>query len=127
MLFGAAVHKDVLRSPKQSLNNPIRLYHKVQTMKLLKEELKHPETASLDDMLLSILTLGCNEVELIVNVKGITLKSPFNSPMTSTQWLDVYGSISHVPAHTVAMRSLVEKRGGLEGIELNGLAEVIQL
>ncbi|RFU31449.1 hypothetical protein B7463_g4899, partial [Scytalidium lignicola] len=125
MLFGAAVHRDVLRSPKASLNNPIRLFHKVQTMKLLKEELKHSDKSSLDDLLLSVLTLGCNEVELVANIRGAALRRPFNSPMTSTQWLDVYGSISHIPAHTTAMRSLVDKKGGLEKVELNGLAEVI--
>ncbi|KAH8812298.1 hypothetical protein F5884DRAFT_307200 [Xylogone sp. PMI_703] len=125
MLFGAAVHRDVLRSPKVSLNNPVRLFHKVQTMKLLKEELKKSNNQSIDDLLLSVLTLGCNEVELVANVRGAALRSPFNSPMTSTQWLDVYGSISHIPAHTTAMRSLVEKKGGLEKVELNGLAEVI--
>ncbi|KAH8800220.1 hypothetical protein F5884DRAFT_546946 [Xylogone sp. PMI_703] len=127
MLFGASVHMDVLRSPHTSLKNPVRLYHKVQTMKLLKEELNNPKKASapLDDVILSVLTLSTNEVELIANVDGPGLRSPFNSPMASLQWLDIYGSINHIPAHTTAMRSLVDKRGGLEKIELTGLAEVI--
>ncbi|RFU27625.1 hypothetical protein B7463_g8700, partial [Scytalidium lignicola] len=127
MLFGASVHMDVLRSPHLSLNNPVRLYHKIQTMKLLKEELKRPEKTPtpLDDIILSVLTLGTNEVELLANIDGPALSNPFNSPMISLQWLDLYGSINHIPAHTTAMRSLVDRRGGLEKIELNGLAEIL--
>lgn len=127
LLFGAAVHMDVLRSPRLSLDNPVRLYHKVQTMRLLKEELKSPEKAPLDAVLLAILCLATNEVETVVNNIKPKVRSPFNSPLTSAQWLDIYGSISHISAHTMAMRSLVHHQGGLEGIKLEGLAEVLSL
>jgi hypothetical protein len=53
------------------------------------------------------------------------VRSPFNSPLSSSQWLDVYGSIVHVPVHTTAMRSLVNRRGGLQNIQLDSLAEVL--
>ena len=118
---------DVLRSPRLSLDNPVRLYHKVQTMRLLKEELKTPEKTPLDEVMLAVLCLAANEVETVANNMKGKIRSPFNSPLTSAQWLDVYGSITHIPAHTVAMRSLVCRRGGLEKIELEGLADVIAL
>ena len=127
MLFGGAVHMDVLRSPRINLNNPVRLFHKLQTIRLLKEELNNPGMSDPDELILAVLALGTNEVETMMdNIKPKT-RSPFNSPLSSAQWLDVYGSMSHIKAHTLAMRSLVDRRGGLEMIQLEGLAEVLEL
>jgi hypothetical protein len=110
------------------IDNPVRLYHKIQTMRLLQEELKHPEKMDFDDMILAILALSANEIETIANnIKEKKIRSPFSSPLTSVQWLDVYGSISHIEAHVNAMRNLIDQRGGLETIELEGLAEVVGL
>ncbi|KAL5322824.1 hypothetical protein ACEPPN_010803 [Leptodophora sp. 'Broadleaf-Isolate-01'] len=127
LAFGAIVHMDVLRSPRLSLENPLRLFHKVQTMRLLKEEMKNPNQAVLDDVILAILTLSTNEVETVANNIKEKARSPFNSPLASIQWLDVYGCISHVKTHTAAMRSIIARRGGLENVELPGLAEVLFL
>ncbi|PVH80073.1 hypothetical protein DL98DRAFT_419234, partial [Cadophora sp. DSE1049] len=127
LAFGAIVHMDVLRSPRISLENPLRLFHKVQTMTLLKEEMKNPDGTALDDVILAILALSTNEVETVANHMKEKVRSPFNSPLASIQWLDVYGSITHVKAHTLAMRSVVARRGGLEKIELPGLAETLSL
>ncbi len=127
MLFGAQVHLDVLRGPRMNINNPIRLYHKVQTMRLLKEELEHPENIRLDDVILAILALSANEIETAANNIKEKKRSPFHSPLTSLQWLDVYGSISHIEAHVLAMRYLIDQKGGLESIKLEGLAEVVAL
>ena len=84
---------DVLRSPRVSLDNPIRLFHKVQTMRLLNEELRSPEKTPLDDVILAVLALGTNEVETMANNIQEKARSPFKSPLTSMQWLDVYGSV----------------------------------
>jgi hypothetical protein len=127
MLFGAQVHLDILRAPQPSIDNPVRLYHKVQTMRLLKEELKDPESVSLDDLSLVILTLSTNEVETMSNNMVEKEQSPFKSPLASAQWLDVYGSMKHHAAHSTALKSLVLHRGGLDKIELEGLAEVLSL
>ena len=127
LAFGAIVHMDVLRSPRISLENPLRLFHKVQTMTLLKEEMKNPDGTALDDVILAVLALSTNEVETVANHMKEKVRSPFNSPLASIQWLDVYGSITHVKAHTLALRSLVARRGGLENVELPGLAETLSL
>lgn len=128
LLFGGAVHLDILRDPQRSIENPIRLFHKVQTMRLLKESLQNSEKIPLDDIILAVLALGTNEIETMANSSlKDSMHSPFNSPLASVQWIDVYGRISPVHAHTVAMRSLVARRGGLEKIELLGLAEILSL
>ncbi|KAH7419574.1 hypothetical protein BKA64DRAFT_651173 [Cadophora sp. MPI-SDFR-AT-0126] len=127
LAFGAIVHMDVLRSPRISLENPLRLFHKVQTMTLLKEEMKKPDETALDDVILAILALSTNEVETVANNMKEKVRSPFSSPLASIQWLDVYGSFTHVKAHTLAMRSVIARRGGLEQVELPGLAETLSL
>lgn len=111
-----------------NIDNPIRLYHKIQTMRLLKVELEDPEKSRLDDVILVVLALSANEIETVANnIKEKKIQSPFHSPLTSVQWLDIYGSISHIKAHVLAMRRLVDQKGGLESIKLEGLAEVLAL
>lgn len=118
---------EMLQGPRIDLNNPIRLFHKIQTMRLLKEELKNPGISDPEEVILAILTLGTSEIETLTNFTNSKSRPPFNSPISSMQWLDVYGSLMHIKAHTLAMRSLVDRRGGLEMIELEGLAEVLEL
>jgi hypothetical protein len=81
----------------------------------------------MDDVILAVLALGTNEVETMTKNMEYQARSPFNSPLSSAQWLDIYGSMSGVPEHVTAMRSLVGRRGGLENIELDGLAEILSL
>ncbi|PKK42202.1 hypothetical protein CI102_14752 [Trichoderma harzianum] len=124
LLFGAAVNVNALRGPQFCNNKPSQLYHKVQTIRLVNEELKSGRKTALDEVILAVLTLGSNEVETIANTRENT-RSPFNSPLSSAQWLNVFGSISEIPLHTSAMNTLVARRGGLENIQINGLAEVL--
>jgi hypothetical protein len=126
LLFGAAVNMDALRSPQSRNDNPIRLYHKVQTLRLVNDELKSGRETSLDELILAVLTLGSNEVETSANTRG-NIRSPFNSPLSSTQWLNVFGGISDQAEHTSAVKTLVARRGGLENIQIDGLAEVLSL
>ncbi len=128
MLFGAQVHLDVLRGPRMNIDNPVRLYHKIQTMRLLQEELNKRRNICFDEVILAILALLANEVETIANhIKENKIQSPFHSPLTDLQWLNIYGSISHIEAHVLALRAIVDQHGGLEKIKLEGLAEVVSL
>lgn len=94
LLFGAAAHLAVLRSPRPSLEDPVRLHHKFQTIQLLHEELKTPEKTPLDEVLLAMLCLAANELETVASLLKMKSRLPFNSPLRSFQWLDVYGSVS---------------------------------
>jgi hypothetical protein len=127
MLFGASVHLDVLRGQGAVVHNSKRLFHKLQTIRLLGAQLRELPRDGLDEIILSILALGTNEIETISNNRSGYQRSPFQSPLTEAQWLSVYGNMSQVKAHTVAVRSLVNVRGGLEKIELEGLAETLCL
>ncbi len=80
-----------------------------------------PHIASRDEIILAILVLASHEAM----VEGERRGSPFNSPLRSAQWLNVYSSITYVEAHMKAVMELVKLRGGLENIEMYGLAETI--
>ena len=120
---------DVLRFPTINLDNPVRLHHKVQILNLLRAELDHPPEAQapLENLIFAVLCLTSNEIETTILNTQSPITSPFNPPLISLQWLDVYGKIIHIQEHTIALRDLVVRRGGLEAIELDGLAEVLSL
>lgn len=120
------MHRDVLRNHRLSMNDPVQLFHKVETIRLIKEALKTPEKVIIDDLILACLTLSANEVETMVSSAKKSVY-PFVSPLPSLQWLNVYGRMSPIFSHTTAMRTLVACRGGLEKIELDGLPEVLLL
>jgi hypothetical protein len=127
MLFGGVVHLDFLKNPQMSIDNPIRLYHKIQTIQLLQEELKNPGKIPLDDIIMTALALAVNEVETVANGINQKIWSPFNPPLSHVQWINIYGSMFYVTSHEKAIVDLVTRRGGLEKIEVEGLAEILSL
>ncbi|KAL9098046.1 MAG: hypothetical protein Q9163_006215 [Psora crenata] len=125
LLFGSSVHRDVLRSPVLTVNNQSGLNHKLQTIRLLKEALKHAKDEFPDEVLLVMMALCTNEVETLTENMKEHPPSPFIQPLRNAQWLNVYGRMSHVEAHVAAILHLVRLRGGLQNIKLAGLAEII--
>jgi len=125
LLFGALAHQAALRGLGAAAHDSKRLFHKIQTIRLLNVQLQEPSRDGLDEAILSILTLGANEIETISSDKRGDPRPPFQSSLAGSQWLSVYGKIFFVKAHLVAIRSLVHVRGGLEKIALEGLAEIL--
>jgi hypothetical protein len=123
LVFAGSVHLDFLRSGKIYPNSTLALHHKLAVIQSLKKIMQDPRTAaSIDEVILSISILSSHEVIYTVSESR---RSPFNSPLRSAQWLEVYGNISYVPEHSIALGNLLALRGGLEGIKLYGLAEII--
>ena len=87
----------------------------------LNQILNDPVEASRDEIILAISILSSHETIDLSERKP----SPFNSPLASTQWLNVYGNILYVPEHERAVMELVKIRGGLENVKLYGLAGTI--
>jgi hypothetical protein len=52
-------------------------------------------------------------------------RSPFQPPLRSLQWRDIYGSQPSNPVHMAGLAELVKLRGGLENIRLPGLASAL--
>jgi hypothetical protein len=87
--------------------------------------IRNPAEAVTDEFILCVLCMAMNKSDNS-SLEEIT-ESPFNAPLRSLQWLDVYGSLSPHSVHQAGLRQLVSLRGGLEKLGLPGLATVIAL
>ncbi|KAL2855627.1 hypothetical protein BJX68DRAFT_230926 [Aspergillus pseudodeflectus] len=86
--------------------------------------LQDPIQAASDAVILSVLCLATN----LYNGPSTdeeACSSPFYAPLRSLQWLDIYGRLSPHPVHQAGLLQLISLRGGLEKMELPGLAAVI--
>ncbi|KAJ5891019.1 uncharacterized protein N7473_007247 [Penicillium subrubescens] len=89
----------------------------------INRAIKIPAEAVTDELILCVLCMATNKLENPL-WEDVT-ESPFNAPLRSLQWLDVYGRLSPHPVHQAGLRQLVSLRGGLEKLGLPGLATVI--
>lgn len=88
--------------------------------------LPNTDQAVCDAVILSVLCMATNRYAGGPKCHQ-DMESPFQAPLRSLQWLDVYGRLSPNPLHQAGLSQLVYLRGGLEKIELPGLAAVISL
>lgn len=79
--------------------------------------------AAADCIILCVLCMATNKVEGPMWNDSKTRAFP--APLTSLQWLDIYGRLSPHPVHQAGLVQLVRFRGGLDKIELPGLAAII--
>lgn len=121
LVFAGSIHLDFLRTSKIFPNSPQALSHKLIVIQKLKEIMSNPKKACRDEVILAILVLSSHETQDQSQVRC----SPFNSPLQSAQWLNIYGNIRYVPEHMQAVLDIIKMRGGLEKLELHGLAETI--
>ena len=101
-------------------NAPQPLTHKLIVIQQLNQALSDSHQALRDETILAILSLAS---EVFISKKGAS--SPFNSPLRSLRWLNMYGNSKFVPQHMKAVMDIITMRGGLETLELCGLAELI--
>lgn len=119
LVFAGSVHLDFLRYGKIYPNKPLALSHKLSVIQALKQIMQNPEkAAAIDEVILSVSVLSSHEV---LATPSESQWSPWNSPLKTLTWLDVYGNFSYVPEHSKAVMDLVVIRGGLEKIKLYGL------
>jgi hypothetical protein len=85
--------------------------------------IRDPSQVVSDAAILSVLCLANNESPAWKERK----ESPFQAPLRSLQWLDVYGSLSPNPTHQAGLAQLVYLKGGLDKIELPALAAIVSL
>jgi hypothetical protein len=121
LVYSGSNHLDYMRYSNIFPNAAKPLSHKLIVIQKLNEALSDPRQATRDEVILAILILASQEV--FMTKKG--RRNPFNSPLQSLGWLNVYGNFKFVPQHTKAVADIVTMRGGLETIELHGLADII--
>lgn len=121
LLLSSSIHLDIVRWFKFSGNSPTILSHKLTLLRSLYEIIREGNDSSRDEVILAILTLSSHEVMPIIEEK----RNPFNSPIKNLQFLNIYGSIQFVPEHMQAVFDLITLKGGIEKIQLAGLAECL--
>jgi hypothetical protein len=110
-----------MRHSKIYPDSPQALSHKLIVIQKLNEYISKNKNASRDEVILAILVLSSHETMNVTEEK----RKPFNSPLKTAQWLNVYGNIQYVPEHMKAVLNLVNSRGGIENLKLHGLGETI--
>jgi hypothetical protein len=120
LVFAALIHRDFMRWSRIYPDSPLALSHKLIAIQKLKEVISSGEEVSRDEVILAILILACQDIVNVTRKKEL-----FNSPLQKGSWLNVYGNIQQIPAHLKAVMTLVALRGGLENLELKGLAQII--
>ncbi|KAL3487438.1 hypothetical protein BJX62DRAFT_191684 [Aspergillus germanicus] len=125
MLFGSLSHRKTHVSKSQrpfsATDSKTMVLSQMDSISKINAAIQEPSLAVTDEIILSVLTLANNDSG---DSRGIK-KSPFQPTLRSLQWLDIYGRLSPNPIHQVGLLRLVELRGGLDKIELPGLAAVI--
>jgi hypothetical protein len=95
---------------------------------MINKSLQDPENATTDTIALSVLILA----ELATSEEHaleiiLCRDSPFDPPLQSLQWLDVYSSLPPNPIHVEGLIRIIKLKGGLESIKLPCLAAIMSL
>lgn len=97
----------------------------IETIKLINRTLRDPARAVSDAVILSVLCMAHNLAEAKdIDMEKDIVVSPFQPPLRSLQWLDVYGTLSPHPVHSNGLVQLVLMKG-MENIMLEGLTPII--
>lgn len=121
LVFSASIHLSFLRTSTIHPNSKISLTHKQAVIQQLNEVLNSPTERIRDEIILAILILSSHEVMDLNPAE----EECFDSPLRKMQWLNVYGNIRNVQEHLKAVMNLINLRGGIESLELYGLAELL--
>jgi len=126
-VFAAGLHHTYLnggQAPDRQ-SSLLQLSYQTQAIKLINKTLRTREVTPSDTLLVSILILAAHGPKQRARPDLEPCHPP--SPLARAQNLDFYGSLLFVPAHLDALYVLVGQKGGLDAIELHGLADTIAL
>lgn len=129
-LFGWLSHRRVRSLIKGDLEETFSAQDKqlmdsceLETIQMINTALQDPAKSTSDAVILSVVCMATNlAVDLSDNEPK---RSPFQAPLLSLQWLDVYGRLSPNPVHQVGLIQLLMMKGGLHSLRLKGLAAII--
>ena len=130
-VFAAALHHDHLhgRIPDRQ-TGLLQLTYQTQAIRLINDMLRHTaanNTPPSDALLMSILILAVHGQRQATTTDPPSRQVHPQSPLAKAQNLDFYGSLAFTPMHLAALHMLVERKGGLDKIELYGLADTLAL
>ncbi len=101
----------------------MRLHHKVEAIKLVNEQLRNLTGPPTDALIMSVAILAIHGAydEIVYPEIHPT------SPLATAQNLHVYGNMVNEEEHLQAIILLIMQKGGLESIELFGMADTMAL
>ncbi|KAK4938990.1 hypothetical protein LTR10_020649 [Elasticomyces elasticus] len=101
----------------------IRLSHKTETIKLVNQQLRSLDGPASDALIMAVAILA------IHGSRDETVHPEVHppSPLASAQNVHVYGNMINDEQHTQAILVLIEQKGGLESLELFGMADIMAL
>ncbi|KAE8148079.1 hypothetical protein BDV25DRAFT_131532 [Aspergillus avenaceus] len=97
----------------------------METIELINQEMKKPGRAISNAVILSVMCMAHNATD--ISEERQYRPSPFSAPMRRLQWIDVYGSLRPNLVHVHGLITMINMRGGLDAIDLPGLAPVVSL
>ena len=124
--YAAAVHADALQGEKNLSRRPDMLVHKNQTIHLLNDMVARIDEVDMEIVIHIVLMLTWNELE--ASKLESSLSSSHLSPhFENAGWLNVFGQMGAVEPHMHVLQQLVDRAGGLNGLQFPGLASIIAL
>ncbi|CEJ55111.1 hypothetical protein PMG11_01386 [Penicillium brasilianum] len=128
MLFGSYSHRRIMWLQKKqsefSADDEKQMsICEADSIMRINRAIQSPSEAITDAIILCVLCMANNKNEPPLGPDF--QESPFQSPLRSLQWLDVYGRLKPHPIHQAGLVQLVYLKGGLQTIKLPGLAGVI--
>lgn len=96
----------------------------VEGVRKINRALDNKQAAVTDNMILNVLIMAAADGG---TVSMDALESPFQAPLRSLQWLDIYSSVSASPVHLQGLAQLIHLKGGLERVQLPGLGAILSL
>lgn len=126
LLMASSSHLEA-RPPTWNKNPKLmaeQLYHENEAVRLVRHQLSNLDSTDVNETLMIILCLATNPCRQGVHPPD---PSPFNPPLRSLNWINVYGASDFSAVHWNALLELVEKIGGLSRIKVYGLPWVISM
>ena len=132
LFFGALCHKRsnlqsspetrglISRDDEESL-----LLLEMESARIIKQALQEQSYQPTDTLILGALCMA-NNSSLETRIASQD-ESPFKPPLCHLQWLDFYGAKALRDTYHMGLFQLIQLKGGLDQIEMPGLAGIISL
>ncbi|KAH8808812.1 hypothetical protein F5884DRAFT_382553 [Xylogone sp. PMI_703] len=122
IIFASDTHQKLLHGFVLD-DDPDRYQWQVDVYCRIRREATAVRDVLSDKMIMMILQLASNDV--CVTWHNEPEYGLFTPPLTDLQWLSIYGRMKPADSHWRFLCFLIQQRGGIAGLEMNGLAKIL--
>ncbi|OKL55807.1 hypothetical protein UA08_08836 [Talaromyces atroroseus] len=130
-LYGTLSHEFVLERMQSGTPSRERRQKLLQIMvaenesiRRINQALQDPASQKTDELLMAVFFMGYSRYDEAIFSPG---RDPHKSPLNDIQWANIYSYLDYDEVHVMGLIRLLEIRGGIDAIRLNGLAEMMSL